>query len=169
MRRPLGREFEKECLMKRISVAILATVFASCLAQTAQAKSKAAPKPEAEQKPSEATLPRYKPFPHNQIFLLKDINGKTPPVEMWIRIDSTMRGSGFSGCKSWSTVFIVGADRLGPKAMPAMTDKKCDPPLQALEQEYWGLLMSGPYWDTQGSELILKGIKGGQMRFMRSL
>ena len=30
-------------------------------------------------------------------------------------------------------------------------------------------MLSGPFWDTQGSDLILKGSKGGVLRFSRSL
>lgn len=111
----------------------------------------------------------YKPFPHNHIFNLKDINGKAPPGDIWLRIDSTMRGSGFSGCKSFSGVFVVGSNRLGPKAMPAVADSKCDPALQAVEHDFWQVLLSGPFWDTQGSDLILKGAKGGVLHFTRSL
>lgn len=145
-----------------------ASLALGAFAMAAHAKEKAA-KQENEQKAAQEVMPAYKPFPHNFTFLLKDLNGKTPPVEMWIRVDSTMRGAGFSGCKNWSAVFIVGANRLGPKAMPALTTQKCDPALEAIEHEYWSVLMSGPFWDTQGSDLILKGAKGGVMRFTRSL
>lgn len=156
-------------MMKRMSTALLAGALAFSLATTAQAKSKTAPNKESEQKESQEPIPDYKPFPHNQTFMLKDINGKTPPVDMWIMIDSNARGTGFSGCKSWAAVFIVGGNRLGPKAMPAVNEKQCDAALQALEREYWSVLLSGPYWDTEGSDLILKGFKGGVMRFTRSL
>lgn len=153
--------------MKRLSTALLVGCLALGCTASAQAKSKPAQKEGQEQQQQQ--IPTYKPFPHNYIFNLKDINGKQPAADIWIRIDSTMRGSGFSGCKSWSGVFVVGGNRLGPKAMPAVADKKCDPALQALEQEFWKVMLSGPYWDTQGSDLILKGFKGGEMRFTRSL
>ncbi len=155
--------------MRRPLIALLVGVSACCLAVAAQAKSKPAQDKEKDQKESSEPILTYKPFPHNYMFVLKDINGKAPPVEMWIRIDSTMRGAGFSGCKSWSGVFVVGGNRLGPKAMPAVADKKCEPALQAVEHEFWNVLLSGPYWDTQGSDLILKGFKGGVLRFTRSL
>jgi heat shock protein HslJ len=153
--------------MRRILTCLLVGV-AAC--GPALAKGKPA---QNEKDQQEATapepIPTYKPFPHNFIFNLKDINGKTASGDIWIRIDSTMRGTGFSGCKSWSGVFVVGANRLGPKAMPAVADGKCDPALQAVEREFWQVMMSGPFWDTQGSDLILKGAKGGVLRFTRSL
>jgi heat shock protein HslJ len=159
--------------MKRSLTALLAAALAFCVAPGAQAKN-TKPAQQGEKQPQEnqenaGAPPRYQPFPHNQTFLLKDINGKTSSVDMWIRIDTTGRGTGSSGCKNWSGVFIVGSNRLGPKAMPAFTEQKCEPSQQALERDFWGILMSGPFWDTQGSDLILKGAKGGTMRFTRSL
>jgi heat shock protein HslJ len=159
--------------MKSVLTALLIGFTACGLAASAHAKGKSAKEAAKEQKEEgkeqSEPAPTYKPFPHNYIFNLKDINGKAPPADIWIRIDSTMRGTGFSGCKSWSGVFVVGANRLGPKAMPAVADAKCDPALQAIERDFWQMMLSGPFWDTQGSDLILKGAKGGVLRFTRSL
>jgi heat shock protein HslJ len=158
--------------MRRPLIALLVGLSAFGLAAAAHGKSKPAQeKKDAAEHKSEAQepMPEYKPFPHNYIFNLKEINGKAPPADMWFRIDSTMRGAGFSGCKSFSGVFVVGANRLGPKAMPAVADKQCDPALQAVERDFWQVLLSGPFWDIQGSDLILKGAKGGVLRFTRSL
>ncbi len=114
-------------------------------------------------------IPRYVPFPHNRNFVLKEINGKAPPVEIWITIDSTGRANGFSGCKNWSGVFVIGPDRLGPKAMPAVNERQCDGALAGIERDLWGVLLSGPYWDVKGDELTFKGFKGGVLKFQRSL
>jgi heat shock protein HslJ len=114
-------------------------------------------------------IPRYVPFPHYRNFTLVDINGKTPPVDIWINIDATGHARGFSGCKSWSGIFIIGPDRLGPKAMPAVNERQCDGALAGLEKEFWAVLMSGPYWDVKGDDLIFKGAKGGKLTFRRSL
>ncbi len=160
--------------MKKIAIAALASLgCALLLSSPAAAKKGGKPAPQQQQEQQSqdqaGAMPRYTPFPHNQNFVLKEINGKTPPVEMWLRIDSTGRANGFSGCKNWSGVFAIGPDRLGPRAMPAINEQKCEGPLQAIEKDYWGILLSGPHWDTQGDDLILKGMKGGSMRFTRSL
>lgn len=160
--------------MMKLSASLVAAVCALAVAFPAEAKKRGAKPAEEQQQQGEENkeaggVPRYQPFPHNQNFILKEINGKTPPVEMWISIDSTGRANGFSGCKNWSGVFAIGPDRLGPRAMPAINDHKCEPALAAIEREYWGILLSGPHWDTQGDTLILKGFKGGAMRFFRSL
>jgi heat shock protein HslJ len=156
--------------MRRLTTALLIGCLAIGLSAAAQAKGKGSQATEKKEAGEQQPIPAYKPFPHNHIFNLTDINGKRPAADVWMRIDSTMRGSGFSGCKSWSGVFVVGANRLGPKAMPAVADNKCDPALQAIEHEFWQVMLSGPFWDTQGSDLILKSAKGnGVLRFTRSL
>ena len=165
--------------MNRFFVAAAAAICALSLAAApAEAKKKPAadqsgaeqgqqaggPTPQQEQAP-----PRYQPFPHNQNFELKEINGKAPPVEMWLNIDATGHARGFSGCKNWSAVFIIGGERLGPKSMPAINERKCDGALAGIERDFWNVMMSGPYWDTKGDELTLKGFKGGVLRFQRTL
>lgn len=160
--------------MKNMPIALAALFCALVLAAPADAKKrdKQQPKPAGEQEqqqPDKSAFPRDKPFPYGPTYMLKDINGKTPPAEIWIRFDSTGRANGNSGCKNWSGVFAMGPDRLGPRAMPAFNEQKCDAALQAIERDYWSILLNGPYWDTQGDDLILKGVKGGSMRFYRSL
>ncbi len=165
------------------SISILAT--ALCVAMiVAPAEAKKAAKPaadgqaqgkqqgqgeEADKSKDNGGIPRYVPFPHDRNFVLKEINGKAPPVDMWINIDSTGRANGFSGCKTWSGVFAIGPERLGPRAMPAINERQCDGALAGLEREYWGVLLSGPYWEVQGDDLTLKGFKGGVLKFQRSL
>lgn len=160
--------------MNRLFLAVAAALCALALAAPAEAKkTKPAADGEQGQKQGEgeepAGIPRYQPFPHNRNFVLKEINGKAPPVEMWITIDATGRANGFSGCKNWSGVFVIGPNRLGPKAMPATNERQCDGALAAIERDYWGVLLSGPYWYTKGDELTLKGFKGGVLKFQRSL
>ena len=160
--------------MKRPSIALatLACALALGLAFPAQAKKdKPADATSRKKKtPNPAAIPRYQPFPHGQNFILMELNGKAPPREIWLRIDSTDRATGSSGCKNWSGIFVIGPDRLGPRAMPAFTEQTCDPAALAFEREYWGILLSGPHWDTKGDDLILKALKGGgTLRFSRSL
>lgn len=163
--------------MKKYLFGLLAALCALSLAAPADAKKRAGQEQQlqqgqgqgGEENQESGGIPRYQPFPHNRNFVLKEINGKTPPVEMWINIDATGRANGFSGCKNWSGVFVIGPNRLGPKAMPAVNEQKCDGALAGVERDYWAVLLSGPYWDTKGDELILKGFKGGVLKFQRSL
>lgn len=169
--------------MKKLFPILAAVLSVAMIAAPAQAKKKAKPAEEGQAQGQEqpqqeggggstdtAGIPRYVPFPHYRNFVLKEINGKAPPpVEIWINIDATGRANGFSGCKNWSGVFVIGPDRLGPKAMPAVHERQCDGSLAGVERELWGVLLSGPYWDVKGDELTLKGAKGGVLKWQRSL
>jgi heat shock protein HslJ len=168
--------------MKKLFPILAAIVSVAMVAAPAEAKKKAKPAEEGQAQeqpqqqeggpaPSDPTgIPRYVPFPHYRNFVLKEINGKAPPpVDIWINIDATGRANGFSGCKNWSGVFVIGPDRLGPKAMPAVNERQCDGNLANVEKELWGVLLSGPYWDVKGDELTLKGAKGGVLKWQRSL
>jgi heat shock protein HslJ len=170
--------------MNRLFSILAAALCVAMVAAPADAKKRAKPAEEGqtqgqgqdqgqpqggEENKDAGGIPRYVPFPHNRNFNLVEINGKAPPVEMWINIDSTGRANGFSGCKNWSGVFVIGPDRLGPKAMPAVSERGCDGALANIEREYWGVLLSGPHWDVKGDELVLKGVKGGVLKFQRSL
>ncbi|WP_424360398.1 META domain-containing protein [Methylocystis parvus] len=167
--------------MNRLFSLLVVALCAATIAGPADAKKRAKPAEEGQaqeqqqggeagpNKDSGTGIPRYVPFPHNRNFNLVEINGKAPPVEMWINIDSTGRANGFSGCKNWSGVFVIGPDRLGPKAMPAVSERGCDGALAGIERDYWAVLLSGPYWDVKGDDLIFRGFKGGVLKFQRSL
>ena len=161
--------------MKKYTHALVAFVSAVVITAPVQAKKKTpAETPPAEQQQSggpeqPSAPPSYQPFPHYRNFVLTEINGKPSPVEIWINIDATGHARGFSGCKNWSAVFVIGPDRLGPKSMPAVNEQKCDPALAAIERDFWNIMISGPYWESKGDDLIFKGAKGGLMRFQRTL
>jgi heat shock protein HslJ len=158
--------------MKSLST-MLAVAFCAFALAIAPAEAKKKPQSDEQQQqqePQSEAPPRYTPFPHNMIFNLVDIDGKAPPKEMWLRIDSTGRANGSSGCKNWSGVFAVGPDRLGPRAMPTFTESTCDAAQKAYEQQFWAILLNGPFWDLKGDQLIIKSFKGpGVMHFQRSL
>ena len=68
----------------------LAVAFCACALAVAPAHAKKKPQAEQQQQqeePQAEAPPRYTPFPHNLIFNLVDIDGKTPPAEMWLRVD----------------------------------------------------------------------------------
>ena len=111
-----------------------------------------------------------KAFPTHTIWILKDFNGK--PVassdDLSLSIDETFRGSGYSGCNTWSaTLYPVKGQRLaiGPLAL---THNTCAPARVALERAYLTALHGGPAWDLTADELVIKGPRG-TLRFRRSL
>jgi heat shock protein HslJ len=150
-----------------IAVAALAA-FVAIPASAQGRKQKATPEQKQEQAQPGAAKKDEKEFPTKANFNLKEINGKAPAGDASLTIDSTFRGSGYSGCNTWSaTVYPVRGQKLlmGPVVM---TKKTCDPALMTFEREYLTILHSGPTWDTQGDTLTVKG-QTGTLVFLRSL
>jgi heat shock protein HslJ len=109
-----------------------------------------------------------KEFPTKATWNLKEINGKPPAGEASLTIDGALRGTGVSGCNTWSaTIYPVRGQKLamGPVIM---TKKTCDPQMMTFEKEYLTILHSGPTWDQNGDTLTVKGATGSLV-FARSL
>ena len=127
------------------------------------------------QSPATAAAPSVlaqpeKSFPTHTIWILKDFNGKAVASgdDLSLSIDETYRGSGYSGCNTWSaTLYPVKGQRLaiGPLAL---THNTCAPAQVALERAYLAALHGGPAWDLTSDELVVKGPRG-TLRFRRSL
>jgi heat shock protein HslJ len=143
------------------------TAFVALPASAQGKKPKAAPAEKQEAQP--AGEKKYdKEFPTKATWTLKEINGKAPLADASLMIDGTMRGSGVSGCNTWSaTIYPIKGQKLamGPVVM---TKKTCDTPLMTFEKEYLTILHSGPTWDQQGDTLTVKG-PTGNLTFARSL
>jgi heat shock protein HslJ len=109
-----------------------------------------------------------KEFPTKATWNLKEINGKPPAGEASLTIDGALRGTGVSGCNTWSaTIYPVRGQKLamGPVIM---TKKTCDAQMMTFEKEYLSILHSGPTWDQNGDTLTVKGATGS-LTFARSL
>jgi heat shock protein HslJ len=131
-------------------------------------KPKAAPEQKQEQAQPGAEKKYDKEFPTKANFNLKEINGKAPAGDASLMIDSTFRGSGSSGCNTWSaTIYPIKGQRLAMGPL-VMTKKICDAAVMTFEKEYLTILHSGPTWDTQGDTLTVKG-PTGNLVFLRSL
>ena len=159
--------------MKSLSTT-LAVAFCACALALAPAEAKKKPQSDEQQQqeqPQSEAPPRYTPFPHNLIFNLVDIDGKAPPREMWLRIDfdrgaPTARRAARTGrgCSSWVRIGSGRAPCRPSPNWPAIPRKR------AYEQQFWAILLNGPFWDLKGDQLIIKAFKGpGVMHFQRSL
>jgi heat shock protein HslJ len=99
-----------------------------------------------------------KRFPINAQWSLREVNGKPVPagVEATMRIDQNNRGTGVSGCNTWSSPMVpINGQRIAMGAI-AMTRRSCPPAVMAFERTYLLALHSGPKWDLEGSDLIVK-------------
>lgn len=111
-----------------------------------------------------------KTYPTKITWALKSLNNKPVPREadITLMIDDNFRGTGFGGCNYWSaTIYPVRGQRLAAGPV-AVTKKQCTPAVMQLERSFLVGVHSGPAWDIEGPELVLKG-QGGTMRFERAL
>jgi heat shock protein HslJ len=107
------------------------------------------------------------PFPIGQSFRLASFNGRPVAGNLTLRVDDTLRGSGSSGCNTWSAAMYPlknGRLAMGPVAM---TKRACPGPVMALERRYLYALHSGLRWSTPPGALVLKG-PAGTLRFVRA-
>jgi heat shock protein HslJ len=114
--------------------------------------------------------PLQKNFPLDQTWSLKELNGKPVPsgIDASLKIDGSLRGSGFTGCNSWSATLYPVADQhlmVGPFAL---THKQCDKDLMQLEMGFLSTLVGSPAWDLVNGDLVIKGPRGSA-RLARSL
>ncbi len=111
-----------------------------------------------------------KRFPQKTNWSLMELDGKAPAGSEapTLVIDDNMRGSGFSGCNTWSSaLYPVRGQRLLMGSV-ALTRKACDPALMTLERSYLTILHSGPNWDLDSGFLVIKS-KAGNLRFRPSI
>ncbi len=116
-------------------------------------------KPPAQQPAQQQKIPEPdKTFPTGSSWTLREINSKRidPGIEATLTIDGNNRGTGISGCNTWASPLIpVQGQRLAMGAI-ALTKKACPPAIMAFEQNFLLTLHSGPFWDIEGSDLIVK-------------
>ena len=114
--------------------------------------------------------PQQKNFPIDQTWQLRELNGKPidSGLDVSLKIDSALRGSGFTGCNSWSAVMYPIKDQhliVGPYAL---TKKQCDKDTMAIEFGFLSALLASPTWDLVNGDLVIKGQRG-ELKMARSL
>jgi heat shock protein HslJ len=155
-------------MLKSISLGA-AFAAALCFVTAAYAAQKG-PQGEEDQGPPKPLPPLQKNFPLDQTWSLRELNGKPVPagLDVSLKIDGNLRGSGFTGCNSWSaTVYPVKDQHLavGPFAL---TKKQCPKDVMQLEMGFLSGLLGSPEWDLVNGDLVIKGPRG-TMRLARSL
>jgi heat shock protein HslJ len=146
----------------RAAIAMFAATFATfALAQMRDKNSDDPPKP---------LPPQQKNFPLDQTWSLRDINNKPIPsgLDASLKIDGNLRGSGYTGCNSWSATLYPVKDQhllLGPYAL---TKNQCAKDVMAVEFGFLSALTGNPTWDLVNGDLVIKGPKG-TLRLARSL
>ena len=145
---------------------LLAVLFAVTFATVAMAQMRTK---ETEKAPTPLP-PQQKNFPLDQTWSLREINSKPIPagVDVSLKIDGSLRGSGFTGCNSWSATLYPVKDQhllVGPYAL---TKKQCPKDVMAVELGFLSALTGTPTWDLVNGDLVIRGPKGA-LRLVRSL
>jgi heat shock protein HslJ len=156
-------------MLKSISV-VAAVAAALCLATAAHAAQKG-PQTEEDNEPPKPLPPQQKNFPLDQTWSLRELNGKPVPpgTDISLKIDGTLRGSGYTGCNSWSATMYPVKDQHLAVGPYALTKKDCpNKDLKALEIGFLSALLGSPEWDLVNGDLVIKGPRG-TMRLARSL
>jgi len=155
-------------MLKSISLAA-AVAAALCFASTAYAASRG-PQNEEDETPKPLP-PQQKNFPLDQTWSVKELNGKPVPpgTDISLKIDGTLRGSGYTGCNSWSATMYPVKDQHLAVGPYAMTKKECpNKDMKALEIGFLSALLGSPEWDLVNGFLVIKGPRG-TIRLARSL
>ena len=147
----------------------LAVAAALCFATTAFAAPKG-PVSEEDEGPPKPLPPLQKNFPLDQTWSLRELNGKPVPpgVDASLKVDGNLRGSGYSGCNSWSATMYPMKDQHLAVGPYAITKKQCAKDIMAVELGFLSGLMGSPSWDLVNDDLVIKGPRG-TMRLARSL
>jgi heat shock protein HslJ len=158
--------------MKRMLKSLLAAALAAAaltMAVPALAGPPTGPQDEEDKTPKPLP-PQQKNFPLDQTWSLKELNGKPVPsgLDASLKIDGSLRGSGFTGCNSWSATLYPVKDQhlmVGPFAL---TKKQCPKDVMQIEIGFLSTLIGSPTWDLVNGDLVIKGPRG-TARLARSL
>ena len=128
------------------------------------------PQTEEEQGPPKPLPPLQKNFPLDQTWSLRELNGKPVPagLDASLKIDGALRGSGFTGCNSWSATLYPVKDQHLAVGPFALTKKQCPKDVMEVERGFLLSLLGGATWDLVNGELVIKGPRGS-IRLVRSL
>ena len=85
-----------------------------------------------------------------------------------LKIDGNLRGSGFTGCNSWSATLYPVKDQHLAVGPFALTKKQCAKDVMAVELGFLSSLVGNPSWDLVNGDLVIKGPRGS-IRLARSL
>lgn len=126
------------------------------------------------QKPAETGEGKVAPkqekqFPLGQSWTAVTLNGKafggTRPS---FQIDENLRGTGFSGCNTFSATTYPLREQNFATGPIAITKRSCDAGASAIERGFLVALRGARTWDVAEGRLIIKGA-GGELVFERGI
>src|SRR6202050_1698452 len=156
-------------MLKSLSALAVAAA-ALCFIATSYAGPNNGPQTEEDEGPPKPLPPLQKNFPLDQTWSLRELNGKPVPagVDVSLKIDGSLRGSGYTGCNSWSATLYPVKDQHLAVGPYALTKKQCPKDVMQVELGFLSALVGNPVWDLVNGDLVIKGPRGA-LRLGRSL
>jgi heat shock protein HslJ len=114
--------------------------------------------------------PQSKQYPVGTTWVLRSFNDKPIPFsdDLTFAIDKNYRGSGYSGCNTWSATIYPIKDQKFLVGPIATTRKQCDKARMEFEHTYLSAIAARPAWDLVNGNLVMK-IQNVSLVFQRSL
>lgn len=158
--------FSKSCVATAALAALLVT--GSSDLANAQARRRGAP---AAQPGAEGTVApkQEKQFPLGQSWTAISLNGKSLDGQRpSLQVDENLRGTGFSGCNTFSATTYPLREQNFATGPIALTKRACDQGAAAVEKAFLIALRGARSWDLADGRLIIKGV-GGELVFERGI
>lgn len=157
--------------MRHDPVWALVGAVAALLATAMDVSAQRAPRsPTAD--PNEGTVQTQKQdkqFPLGWAWSGVSLNGKPFPSERpTLTVDENLRGSGFSGCNTFSATMYPLKDQSFAVGPIAVTRRSCDKAVSDSERALLLALRTAQRWDTVGGRLVIK-TQAGEIIFERAL
>lgn len=110
-----------------------------------------------------------KQFPLGQTWTAISLNGKPfGSVRPSLQIDENLRGTGFSGCNTFSATTYPLRQQNFATGPVAVTSRTCDANANGVERSFLVALRGARTWDVTEGRLTLKGA-GGELAFERGI
>jgi len=125
----------------------------------------------SEQPGGEAPPPRQqeKNFPLDASWTLNQMNGKpNTGYRATLKVDSNLRGTGFSGCNTFSASAYPLRQQAFAVGPIAVTKMACDKGATDFERGYLTALRTAQKWDLVEGRLVIK-TGTGELRFDRGI
>lgn len=125
--------------------------------------------PRGEQ-PQQAPPPKQeKNFPLDASWTLNQMNGKpNTGYRATLKVDSNLRGTGFSGCNTFSASAYPLRQQAFAVGPIAVTKMACDKSASDFEKSYLTALRTAQKWDLVEGRLVIK-TGTGELRFDRGI
>jgi heat shock protein HslJ len=153
-----------------LSAVVLALPLALLTVDAATAQSNRRGGKPAETGEGKVAPKQEKQFPLGQSWTAVSLNGKSfgGGTRPSFQIDENLRGTGFSGCNTFSATTYPLREQNFATGPVAVTRKTCEAGASAVERSFLVALRGARTWDVSEGRLIIKGA-GGELVFERGI